>query len=241
MNTSQITLDSLKIHALVYGGSGTYKTRFSGTFPEPYFFDFDGGMLSLRDKNIEFDTYEDLYRNGIQIKSAAKLFNERLDTFDKQLRDTGKILFRERKVETIVIDSVTTLQSYMLSELCALNNRPKPTLNEWGLLIENFRVLFNKFNKWPIHVIVVAHEEMVKDEITGEVRIRPLIVGKALPNELPMYFDEVYRSVVIGTEFKLLCKAGPNFTAKSRLGGGILDKETPDFAAIMEKVKGGKK
>ena len=52
-NTKDLTFDALKLKVLVYGESGTGKTLFAGTFPKPLFFDFDGGMLTLRGKDID--------------------------------------------------------------------------------------------------------------------------------------------------------------------------------------------
>ena len=88
--TEDIKANKLKI--LVYGDSGSYKTRFAGTFPKPYFFDTDNGMLSLRDhKNIEYDTFID---GNLKNPIAAGLIEKKVSELQK-----------ECLYETIVVDS----------------------------------------------------------------------------------------------------------------------------------------
>ena len=92
---------------------------------------------------------------------------------------------------------------------------------------------------------VVAHEQIVQDEITSEVWILPLIVGKKLPGQLALYFDEVYRSQVGKTKegkpsYQMLTTADIRYTAKSRLNVLQPLEDGLTYQGIMGKVKGGK-
>src|SRR4051812_48595027 len=51
-STSQFVTYGIK--ALVYGGSGTGKTRLAGTCPNPIIFSAEAGLLSLRQFNLPF-------------------------------------------------------------------------------------------------------------------------------------------------------------------------------------------
>ena len=53
MNTKDISIEDLRLKVLVYGKSGTGKTTFACSFPKPYVFDFDNGMLSQRGKRAK--------------------------------------------------------------------------------------------------------------------------------------------------------------------------------------------
>lgn len=227
MNANQISVEGLKLKVLAYGKSGTGKTTFACTFPKPYIFDFDGGMLSQRGKDIEFDTYHNW------------------KSFEMKLRELEQVC----KYETLVIDSVTTMQEYMMAEILSLNKRSEPTLHEWGRLIDWMQGLFLKMTKMVHHIVVVAHEQVMQDEITSEILVLPLIVGKKLPAQLPLWFDEVFRCQTtrspIGGKpvYQILTTADVKYTAKSRLG--CLDSvEVPDYNVIISKLKasvGGKK
>jgi hypothetical protein len=113
------------------------------------------------------------------------------------------------------------------------------------VLVDYMQALFLKLVKIPKHVVVTAHEQVIQDEITSEVLILPLIVGKKLPAQLPLYFDEVYRAQVVRGKdgkavYQLLTKSDVKYTAKSRLQLDTV--EVPDFNIIWNKVqKGGGK
>ena len=219
MNAQDIKVEGLKLKVLVYGKSGTGKTTFACTFPKPYIFDWDNGMLSQRGKDVAFDTY-----NNWQ-------------AFEFKLQE----LERSCPYETLVIDSVTTMQEYLMQSILQLNKRVEPTLHEWGRLVNGLQALFMRLTKMAHHIVFIAHEQIIQDEITSEVLVMPLIVGKKLPGQIPLWFDEVYRSQVSRSKegkpvYQLLTTADIKYSAKSRLA--CLDVvEVPDYKVIIGKVK----
>jgi hypothetical protein len=218
VNAKEITTKDLKLKVLVYGKSGTGKTTFACTFPKPYVFDFDNGMLSQRGKSVEYDTFTNY---------AA--FVQKLDTLEKQ-----------GGYETLVVDSVTTMQEYMMRDILQLNKRLEPTLHEWGRLVDGLQQLLGRMTKIAKHIVFVAHEQMIQDELTSEVWILPLIVGKKLPGQIPLWFDEVYRAQVGKKDgkavYQLLTTADTKYTAKSRLAC-LETMEVPDYNVIVSKIK----
>jgi len=210
-NTNTLTLEDHYLKVLAYGVSGTGKTTFASTFPKPFFIDFDQGMLSLRGKDVSYVSCTDIVRNGVLVShgcdEADKAFDEVLESPD---------------FNTIIVDSITTYQASMLEKVLKTNNKTIPGILEYGLRIKALQNLFMKLRAVPKHVVIIAHEQVVKDELLGGVLIQPLVSGDKLPQQLPLYFDEVYRFVVRQTtkklEYVMFTKAGTNFTAKSRLG-----------------------
>lgn len=220
MNTKDLVIGNIKLKCLVVGRAGTGKTSFAGTFPKPYFFDFDKGMLSLRGKNVEYDTYEDF----------AKFVSE----WRKKIVDP--------QYETLVVDSVSSLVEYCQEYVKKLNGKTDMSLPMWGVMIDQLQALFLSMGKVNKHVVLTAHEQTVQDGITGEILVLPLVVGKQLPSQIGMFFDEVYRTQVGKDKdgnpvYQLITRGDTRFAAKSRLG--VLDtKEVPNFSAIMAKIKG---
>ena len=235
MNTKDMTLDNLRLYILLYAASGGGKTWTLGTFREAgpmYVFDFDEGMTTLMGKDIEYDIYKDNIVNGVALSGAEKM-DKKLNEFDK-----------ECPFSTLCLDSLTTYSQSRLLHLCKVNNHPKPTLHEYGLLVEDLRKLLKNLPaRFPDkHIIVTAHEELVKDEIMGTVTYKPLIVGKKLPGEVPVYFQEMYRLKVEGfgekSKYTMLTSSGANYDAKSRLNlPPVID---PTYSAIMTALKGMK-
>ena len=240
-NAKNLDLSTMKIHNLVYGKSGTGKTTWACGFPKPFVFDFDGGMLSQRGRDVEYETY------GLPGEAKGVAFQR----FESKLSEIEK---NPGKFETYILDSITTMQEYRLEFIVAGTGKPRPTQYEWGMLVLDLRDYMQRLCKLNANIIVIAHEAMVQDEITGEVLVEPVIYGRKLPAQLPLWFDEVYRAQVSRTskgeaQFELLTWATTKFSAKSRLGclpevikwsqGG---KPVESYSLLTRLIKeGGKK
>ena len=228
-NSKDLTIDNIKLNVLVYGKSGSGKTPFASFFPNPYFFDFDNGMMSVRGRNVAYDTMASYAE--FEVKFAEM---ERKCPFD-----------------TLVIDSITTLEKYCMNRALIANHRAMPTMNEWNVLIADLTELFTRATKIGKNVVFIAHEEMVQDEITGEIMVRPQIVGKKLPAQLPLWFSEVYRTQVSRSKegvpvYSILTVADMKYTAKSRIHclPAVLDwskngEMLNSYELILEKMRGG--
>lgn len=205
---------------LCYGKSGTGKTTFASTFPKPYIFDFDNGMLSQRGKDIEYDTY-----------TSWKACELKLQELEKSC-----------PYETLIIDSVSTMQEYMMQEILSVNKRVIPTLHEWGRLVDWLQDLFMRITKMSHNIVVTAHEQVLQDEVSSEILVLPLIVGKKMPGQIPLWFDEVYRAQVARGQqgkplYQMITTADVRYTAKSRLGVLQPVEDNLTFDKIMEKVR----
>jgi len=230
-NAKDITIGNMKLNTLIYGKSGSGKTPFAAFYPNPYFFDFDKGMTSVRGRDVAYDTFTSYSDFEVKFKQ----------------------LEANCPYDTIVIDSVTTMEKYCMQKALLANRRAMPTMNEWNILIAELTDLFTRATKMSKHVVVIAHEEMVQDEITGEILVRPQIVGKKLPAQLPLWFDEVYRMQVSRTKegvplYSILTVSDMKYTAKSRIHclPAVMDWSKDGqmlnaFELIMEKIGGGRK
>jgi len=227
VNTKEIKAEDMKLNVLIYGKSGTGKTTFACCFPRPYVFDFDKGMLSQRGRDVDFDTY-----------TSYAAFEMKFKEFEMKC-----------PYDTVIIDSITTLEEYCMDKVLAANRRQMPTMNEWNVLIADLKDLFMRATKMSKHLVVVAHEQIVQDELTGEIIIRPQIVGKKLPAQLPLWFDECYRAQVSRSKegipvYSILTASDMKYTAKSRLNcmNAVEDwsregKMVNAFEMIKEKVR----
>ena len=204
MNSKDLTIENMKLKVLIYGKSGTGKTSFACSFPRPYVFDFDNGMLSQRGRDVEYDV----------LKGVAA-YND----FELKLN----MIENDAKFETLVFDSITTLQEACIDMILEMTRKKVPTQYEWMLLITKMKELFERITKIDKHIIVVAHEMIQQDEITGEISYSPVLYGKKLPSQIPLFFDEVYRAKVGRDDknrptYSAITAAGSNYMAKSRLG-----------------------
>lgn len=211
-------------NVLIYGGSGTGKTEFAGTWPKPILYiDTDKGILTLlASPRINMD---EIWR--IEISNAS------LDPKVRQpvgflyvkgiltaLADTG--MFDQLVPKTVVLDSLTTTSGYCMDHVLFINKHvgQQPTLPDWGRQMRELLEIIKLGVGLDMNFICVAHEQTQRDELSGRVWKLPLITGK-LAGELSLYFDEVYYAEVKPkgslSEYKLTTKATGMITAKSRL------------------------
>lgn len=231
MKTNEITYEHIKI--LCWGDFKSGKTVFAGTAPRPYFFDLDNGMLSLSDHKppIEFETYIG--------EEGYKKFKQDMNTVQK--RDD---------IDTIVIDSLSSLQDVMMSNIQRVNGTygNAPQIQEYGLYMIRMRRFLFDLVAIPKHVILSAHEQIFQDGVTQEVFITPLVFGKDLPKRLGLWFDEVYHTETERDRegkihYYIRTKPSRRHNCGSRLNC-LEELEVPDFKLILEKIKkkkGGKK
>ena len=237
-NTKTLTTDNMKLKILMYGGSGTGKTTFAGTFPKPYFFDFDGGVLSLRDHDIEYETYSD---KSVLRPEAFSKFEAKIEEFKSQLA-AGTLPY-----QTVVLDSITTMQESCLRQIQYANRTvgKQTTLQEWGILVGKMEDVLYTFTSLNVHIVTVAHEQIVQNELTSEVMILPLIVGKKLPDRLALWFDEVYHSRVGRGErgrpvYQVMTVADRMYKAKSRLNCFDVIESGFNYDKMMTQLKARK-
>lgn len=172
---------------LIIGETGTGKSHFASTAPSPlYLFNFDDTIDNYRQTQCWVD--EALFDPSIPI---AQRWNSMMARAQEFLSDP-------KEFKTFIIDSTTTLTAMAIEFTMALDgsrglgNAPIPKIHNLAArnLIESFLALVVKI---PRTIIVIAHPEKTKDDVTGAVMVGPAVPGK-LTNGLPRLFGEVYSS-----------------------------------------------
>lgn len=225
---------------LVYGGMGSGKTYSLSTARKPIFvhsFDYGGTKLPifepLREKGLLIDDTQ-FEMDDPRSPSAFKRWDEEFN----RLRREG---FFEA-VGTYVIDSATTWAQSAMWEILKRQGRTGgvPQQNDWlpqMVLLEN---AINAMLNLPCDVILICHDNAVKDEVTGKLYVSILITGK-LVRRIPLLFDEIYHAEVKdtskGPQFYFRTRRNSTYEARTRIGGGVFDElEKPDFKYLMQKA-----
>ena len=224
-NTKDIKLTHIK--AMLYGDAKSGKTTFASTFPRPFFFDMDRGLLSLAGMDIEYESYTE---------SSGYL------KFRKDL----PLVAKRDDIDTLVIDSLSTMHPLMMDSIQKLQGTWPgiPQIKEYGVQVVQMRRFLFELINYNKHVVLIGHEQIFQDELTKEVFILPLIVGKKMPRQLGLWFDEFYhmeaQSTKEGMSYKIRTKPSRKYNCGSRIGG-MEEMEEPTFQNIMAKAKAGGK
>lgn len=198
MNTKDIRPDTLNI--LLIGDSGTQKTRFMGTVPGIYVFDFDGGMASLRDSDVEYDTFKDAPK-GVAVskeqtaKTGVYKFGEAWPAFFKKLQDIGLAIDKGIGPKALGFDSLTFMSMIAVNKILLDTGHASPHQGTWGAHHEYFKSVFSQVTAWNIPIIATAHIHRDENDLTKVTEKLPLLAGK-LAGMIGAFFDEVYYTQV---------------------------------------------
>ena len=221
-------VDNQFLNVLIYGDSGSGKTTFSGTAPKPLILSAESGLLSLN-KIGAFDY--------VQINQ----FQDLIDAYDY-------LAVEKHDYKTIVIDSLTEIQTQCMDAILAEAGREQAQIADWGRLNTRMVNAVRKFRDLPFNLIIIALAEKVMAEDGFDQQLVPLVQGK-LKNLLPAFFDEVFLAYAserrdadgnVHVEHALLTHGTKKYIAKDR-SGMLSRKENPNFTDIYNKIYGGKK
>lgn len=217
--TSAITLSGVKL--LVYGESGSGKTRLCASAPSPIILSAESGLLSLQGTDIpyiEIKTLEDLYEaySWLQTEQAAAY-------------------------KTVCLDSISEIAEVVLSKAKEANTDARKA---YGELADKMAEVIRYFRDLPgRNVYFSAKLERVKDENTGITYYSPSAPGNKVGMSLPYFFDEVL-ALRVGADEEgkasrmLQCTTDGVFIAKDR-SGRLGQWEPADLSYIINKITGG--
>ena len=230
---------------LIYGPPGTYKTPAIATWPKPIIYiDTDNGMLSIvsiyndisgiyRIKISDVSTRPTGYAGPIGWLSVRAIL--------KTIMETGCYPHGGEKIfpKTIVLDTLSTASRYAMrhTQFALRHVGQVPIQQDWNYLSTELNSAIDDGLACRCHFILVAHEELRKEEATGRMWLVPLVTGK-LAFHLDNRFSEVYHTKATpdgsGTKFEFETRPTPLMRARSRIGVPQLIQA--NFSAVQARI-----
>lgn len=217
-STADLSANGVK--ALVYGQAGAGKTTLAATMPNPVILSAEGGLLSIKDKNLPY----------IEIFSMPDLW----EAYEWLTTGGGQ------EYESVVIDSISEI-----AEVC-LNFEKKQTKDPraaYGEMQSQMADIIRAFRDLPSrNVLMTAKVEKTQDEM-GRVLYSPSMPGNKTGQSLPYFFDLVLALRVDKdgdgvTQRALMCDSDGLWLAKDR--SGKLEPWMPaDFSTIIDVIGDG--
>lgn len=227
-------------NCIVYGKSGVGKTYSIRTARKPVHIDsFDPGGTDVLHDLIKKDIVIPDKRYEFEDPFQPKAFARWMEQFDKRYNG-GYFDY----IGTYVLDSATTWAQCVMYYILNKDRRAgkQPFQQDWlpqMTYIENY---CRKMLSMECDTILICHEDIDKDEMTGAIERAPLLTGK-LKTRIPLLFSEIYHTTLNVTKDGKM----ENFfqtvnydriVSRTRLGkGGLLKvKEKADYKSIQKKV-----
>ena len=227
-----------QVKALVYGQPGAGKTCFSAAFPGPILFlDYDNKVSSA----ARYYAKQPEITSQIEVVNLSAILHD--SPINEMIRWTSELSAMQKKGEyaykTLVLDSITTFSSAALNHIVKTNpgvKRPlpnHPSMQDYGILKREFERLIPGLLSLDMNVVMLGHETMDKDEVTGEI-IRGVMMDGSFAQKLPIYFEEVWRAYVDEKgQHMLQTKSDVKYKCRSQIPG--LPSPCPmSYAAIAK-------
>jgi hypothetical protein len=227
---------------LVMGDSGTKKTTFLAQVPGIYVFDFDGGMATVRGKDVQYETFKDAPTAQVKALKKVEGFYERgkaWPAFIKKLNEIGEEIDKGKRVP-VGLDSLTTMANVCMNYVLAqAGHNGAPQIQHWGAQIQLLETVMDQLTAWPVPLIVTAHLQRNTNDLTQVVEMLPLVTGK-FAGKIGIYFDEVYLAKVKGKADKreYILQTESDSTAKQVKTRYNVKDETPtDWTKVYDQIR----
>lgn len=225
---------------VVYGEPGVGKTVFCSTAPDLLFLDVEAGLMSVSDKEIDV--------------CKVKNYSDIQETF-KTLHET------KHPYKTVALDSLTEIQKTIMDDLVKSFPEVKrayggqySSQSDWGANIDITRRMLRAFRDLEMNVIFVCLSQQAKDEVTGEITVKPAMSGKTMAEELCaivdvvgyLYVTQEKQDEKIVLKRKMLVQPSGKYMAKDRSDKLPRTLENPTVPMIQNYIfnstkKGGAK
>ena len=182
---------------------GTGKTCFAASLPLPILYlDFDGKVNSAA---RWFETDKERL-DLIDVRRLSKMLGDQDPVAEMNKIISEELIPQQAKGElkyrTLVLDSITTFSNAVLQHIVKTNPGIKrvsssqgvqPGMQDFGILKREFARLIPGILSLEMNVVMCAHIKTDRSDLTGEIIRSPMMDG-SFGQELPIYFEEVWRT-----------------------------------------------
>lgn len=191
-----------KINALIYGESGSGKTRLALTCDRPLVISAEGGLMSLQGADINYIEVTDIKTAREAVKYATN---------------------HAAEYGTIIFDSLSEIAEIVLADLMHKTPDPRKVYPEMESAVTR---LIRQLRELPCSVIWIAKQTTMTDD-AGRKFCAPMVPGQKFSDKLPYLMDLVGRLVVdtvqkeggtVSHRRTLRFTPDGTFTAKDRSG-----------------------
>lgn len=194
------------------------------------------GDMKASANKINTMSLDSLTKMGGADKAKYRQFMEVYDTCgnftcDRDGKEYGDVSLWNND-RALVLDSLSGL-SLMAMNL-VIGSKPTASPGDWGIAMKHLEGFLTKLiTDRQCWYVLIAHLEREVDEISGTTQIMASTLGKKLAPKLPMFFDDVIRTMREGKEFSWSTTAQGTMLTTRNLPWG--DKLPPTFRTIFDK------
>jgi len=252
--------DSKYLNMLIYGKSSTGKTVLAGSAAEidelnsVLFINVEGGVKSIKkvwgketsDKIdvVNVNSYKEFVEITEFLKKHIQAKQQSNKEAIKKIAEHYTPGLKPKIYNTIIIDSITEVQSYLMEHILDSQNDllpekfKKAQYNEWGKNRTGLRKIITTLRDLEIHTIFIALEKVDRNEKTNIETVVPN-VGGSFREVITAYFDFVgylkaEASLEDGFKNRLLLAPINNIQAKDRITDLGVKVDNPKMDILLK-------
>ena len=192
---------STRFVAMLWGPPKVGKTVLASQFPNPHFIDLDKGITSVlamtrvRNLEVDFPVYQ-IDDGPCEDPDVVKLVGPTIakrdgwTITDKLIRELLRTLPFD---STLIIDNITRLGEYLVSNLKRSYNRQQLQIQDWGEFVSRITFLMDAIHSaaYKPNVIIIAHEQLIKDELSGRIE-RVILLPTSQKHRVPTVVGDLW-------------------------------------------------
>jgi AAA domain-containing protein len=235
-----------KLRLLLQGPSGAGKTTLACQFPKPYIVDIDvnlgGSLRFLKEKGLQLPV-------GFDVIDRDK-DGKPLDIKQRYLRLNECLLSAQidPNIETIVLDSGTTLADVLIAEILRQQGKNavadfKDGRQFWGFFAILGRQFMATLTAMRKHIVLVVHEKILTSADGSVVYPVKVAWPGQVGQNIGIFFTNVWRAEVqavpvgMQTNYKWQIRTMPEFRYELKNSLGLPPLFEFNWSTIAEKLK----
>jgi hypothetical protein len=136
--------------------------------------------------------------------------------------------------KALIMDGLTGLAK--MSMQLKVGSKPIKSQPDWGAAMDNLEMFLDMLTgAMQTMLVLIAHVEPQKDEVTGAIKNMAMSLGNKLSPKIPRNFDEVILTSREGSNFYWDNAASATVTKASLMP--LSNKGTPDFLRLLSYYK----
>ncbi len=248
--------------SMIYGSTGSGKTYFAGTAgPRTLYLNVGDGLETLKSPAFTKRYPESSGMITVDIdnvQSSTAGFDQIVKIIEKAYKEYND------KFDTVVLDESTAFRRLALNKAMDLNSAQrkdsrksreddyvKAEIGDYGIEMDMISWFLGTyipiFKNTKKNFLMLAHERQIygKPAKQGDEpplkRILPGFTGQKFPDQVPAYFDDVWRSEVAGKinkVYRIITEGDELVVGKSR-HGGIFERveNDPNFLKMLSRIQ----
>ena len=148
----------------------------------------------------------------VSLLPVAEPKRDKVQWLIEDLNSIGKEHLEE--FENLALDPLGPFGDEVLDFIVAANGRKDTQIQDYKVAQYKIYAILGAMMGMGKNVVLTAHLQGEKDEITGRGRMTPLVWGKGLPSAIPRLFGECFQAIAVsdgkgGVGYKWLTKPDP--------------------------------